>query len=98
MRWPIRRRLVGGIEGRQARAPGIALSQSPREPPTTRAAHTTNKESKGPRPFASQQPALREAQHVSASHDQVIQHLHVHQRQRSLQRLRQVFIGPRRLR
>ncbi len=29
MRWPIRRRLVGGIEGRQACAAGIGFSQSP---------------------------------------------------------------------
>ncbi len=27
MRWPIRRCLVGGIEGRQARAAGIGFSQ-----------------------------------------------------------------------
>ena len=32
MRWPIRRCLVGGIEGRQARAAGIGASQSPGEP------------------------------------------------------------------
>lgn len=32
MRWPIRRRLVGGIEGRQACAAGIGFSQSPGEP------------------------------------------------------------------
>jgi len=43
MCWPIRRRLVGGIEGRQACAAGIGFSQSPGEPPTTRAARTTKK-------------------------------------------------------
>ena len=32
MRWSIRRRLVGGIEGRQACAAGIGFSQSPGEP------------------------------------------------------------------
>ncbi|TSD59513.1 hypothetical protein FFI97_004055 [Variovorax sp. KBS0712] len=32
VRWPIRRRLVGGIEGRQACAAGIGYSQSPGEP------------------------------------------------------------------
>lgn len=32
MRWPIRRRLVGGIEGRQACAAGIGFSHSPGGP------------------------------------------------------------------
>lgn len=54
-------------------------------------------ESKGPQALASQQPALRKAQHVVARDNQVVQHPHVHQRERSFQHLRQVVIGPRRL-
>ena len=41
-----------------------------------------------------QQAAFGKAEHLVAGHDEVVEHVHVHQTQCALERLGQVLVGP----
>jgi len=90
---PIRRRLFGGLLGRQACAAGWASADPWRQ--AQRAAFSPNEDTakKGAMPPELQQPTFGKRQDGATGDDQVIQHPNVHQRQRRLQRLCQHLVG-----
>ena len=62
-----------------------------------RAGRTRTRGTSGAPAVPSKQDALCKAADLGACHHQVIEHPHVHERQRRLQRLSQELIGPARL-
>ena len=93
VRRPIRRRLFGGLAGRQACAAGWASADPWRQAQRAVFSPTMDTAKRGRCPLGLQQPAFGKRQDGAAGDDQVIEHPHIDQRQRRFQRLRQQLVG-----